>query len=138
MLRLIIIALLIWGGYYVVTSLNSRYQTIEKKETVANQPAPVPSASLEGMPYQLQGSLDAAEAQGPAALKRWIDANQRYLRDPKLGDIPPGETRAARGWLWFYEGDDVRSELARLRREFLNVPVVPDVKKLAPVPVFSM
>ncbi len=87
MLRLLIIALLIWGGYYVVSSLTSRYQAIEKKETVANQPAPVPSASLDGMPYQLQGSLDAAEAQGPAALKRWIEANRRYLRDPKLGDI---------------------------------------------------
>jgi hypothetical protein len=87
MLRLLIIALLIWGGYYVVSSLTSRYQAIEKKETVANQPAPVPTSSLEGMPYQLQGSLDAAEAQGPAALKRWIDANRRYLRDPKLGDI---------------------------------------------------
>ena len=88
MLRLIIIALLIWGGYYVVSSLTSRYQAIEKKETVANQPAPVaPSSSLEGMPYQLQASLDAAEGQGPAALRRWIDANRRYLRDPKLGDI---------------------------------------------------
>jgi hypothetical protein len=87
MLRILIIALLLWGGYYVVSSLTSRYQAIEKKETVANQPAPVPSSSLEGMPYQLQGSLDAAEAQGPAALKRWIDANRRYLRDPKLGDI---------------------------------------------------
>src|SRR5689334_15097317 len=88
MLRLIIIALLIWGGYYVVSSLTSRYQAIEKKETVANQPAPVaPSSSLEGMPYQLQASLDTAEGQGPAALRRWIDANRRYLRDPKLGDI---------------------------------------------------
>jgi hypothetical protein len=87
MLRLLILALLIWGGYYVVSSLTSRYQSIEKKETVANQPAPVPNSSLEGMPYQLQGSLDAAESQGPAALKRWIDANRRYLHDPKLGDI---------------------------------------------------
>src|SRR5262245_38934865 len=87
MLRLIIIALLVWGGYYIVSSLNSRYQAVQQKETIANQPAVVPSSSLEGMPAQLQGSLDAAEAQGPAALKRWIDANRRYLRDPKLGDI---------------------------------------------------
>src|ERR1041385_868302 len=87
MLRLIIIALLIWGGYYVVSSLTTRYQAIEKKETIANQPAPVPSSQLEGMPSQLQNSLDAAEGQGPAALKRWIEANRRYLRDPKLGDI---------------------------------------------------
>lgn len=91
MLRLIIIVLLVWGGYYVVSSLSSRYQAIEKKEATANQstpaPAPVPSASLDGMPPQLQGSLDAAEAQGPAALKRWLEANRRYVRDPKLGDI---------------------------------------------------
>jgi len=87
MLRLIIIALLVWGAYYVATSLSGRYNAIEKKEAIANQPAPVPSSSLEGMPPQLQGSLDAAEAQGPAALKRWLDANRRYLHDPKLGDI---------------------------------------------------
>src|SRR5687767_2556393 len=86
MLRLIIIALLVWGGYYVVSSLTGRYQSIQKKETIANQPAPA-SEELPGMPYQLQPSLDAARAQGPAALKRWIDANRRYLKDPKLGDI---------------------------------------------------
>ena len=86
MLRLIIIALLVWGGYYVVSSLTGKYQAVQKQETIASQPAPV-SNELPGMPYQLQGSLDAAQAQGPAALKRWIDANRRYLKDPKLGDI---------------------------------------------------
>jgi hypothetical protein len=85
MLRLIIIALLVWGGYYVVSSLTSRYQAVQQKETIANQPAGAPY--LDGLPGQLQPSLDAAEAQGPAALKRWIDANRRYCRDPKLGDI---------------------------------------------------
>ena len=87
MLRLIIIALLVWGGYYVVSSLTTRYHAIEKKEAVANQPAPVPGSQLDGMPPQLQASLDSAESQGPAALRRWIDANRRYLQDPKLGDI---------------------------------------------------
>ena len=87
MLRLIIIALLVWGGYYVVSSLMDRYHAIQRKETISNQPAEVTSATLPGMPAQLQASLDAAEAQGPAALKRWIDVNRRYLQDPKLGDI---------------------------------------------------
>ena len=87
MLRLTIVALLVWGGYYVVTSLSSRYQAIEKKETVATQPANVPSSDLPGMPYQLQASLDAAHAQGPAALKRWVETNRRYVQDPRLGDI---------------------------------------------------
>lgn len=87
MLRLIIIALLVWGGYYVVSSLTARYKAIEQKETVANQPANVPSAELPGMPPQLEPALDAARAQGPAALKRWLDANRRFLSDPRLGDI---------------------------------------------------
>src|SRR5688572_30292415 len=88
MLRLIIIALLVWGGYYVVSSLSARYKAIEKKEeTTVSQPANVPSSDLPGMSHQLQASLDAAHAQGPAALKRWIDANRRYVQDPRLGDI---------------------------------------------------
>jgi len=34
--------------------------------------------------------------------------------DPKFPDCPPGETRRLRGWLSFYEGDDVQSEFKRL------------------------
>lgn len=45
--------------------------------------------------------------------------------DPALADCPPGETRSARGWLWFHEGDDIAPELARLRREFLEKPAIP-------------
>ncbi len=69
--------------------------------------------------------------------KRWIisawDAMDRVWEnppvpcihsDPKLADCPPSMTREARGWVWFYEGDDIRGELARLRREFLAVPMV--------------
>lgn len=36
--------------------------------------------------------------------------------DPRVPDCPPGQTRAVRGWLSFYEGDDVRGELRRLRK----------------------
>ena len=87
MLRLIIIALLVWGGYYIVSSLSGKYKAVQQQEVSAKEPAASASADLSGMPQQLQGSLDAAQAQGPAALKRWIDANRRYLKDPKLGDI---------------------------------------------------
>lgn len=34
--------------------------------------------------------------------------------DPKFGDCPPGETRWLRGWFSFYEGDDIKNELARI------------------------
>ncbi len=53
--------------------------------------------------------------------------------DPLLPDCPPGEARETRGWLWFYEGDDVLGEFARLRREFLGPPL-PVTTRPEPVP----
>ena len=35
--------------------------------------------------------------------------------DPVVEDCPPGESRAVRGWLSFYEGTDLDGELARLK-----------------------
>jgi hypothetical protein len=96
MLRLIIIAALVYGAYYVATSLTGKYKSIEQQNGAQTESAPskksgggapVSSQNLDGMPPQLQGSLDLAQSQGPGAMKRWLDANRRYCRDPKLGDI---------------------------------------------------
>jgi hypothetical protein len=35
--------------------------------------------------------------------------------DPQVPDCPPGQTRRVRGWLSFYQGDDIDGELRRLR-----------------------
>ena len=35
--------------------------------------------------------------------------------DPVVEDCPPGETKAVRGWLSFYEGTDIDAELKRLK-----------------------
>jgi hypothetical protein len=40
--------------------------------------------------------------------------------DPKFPDCPPGETREIRGWLSFYEGDDVRAEFRRIAEVWKN------------------
>lgn len=34
--------------------------------------------------------------------------------DPRFPDCPPGETRRLKGWLSFYEGDDIDGELKRI------------------------
>jgi peptidoglycan/xylan/chitin deacetylase (PgdA/CDA1 family) len=34
--------------------------------------------------------------------------------DPRLPDCPPGESRSVRGWVSFYEGPDIETELKRL------------------------
>lgn len=44
-------------------------------------------------------------------------ANQRcpcLHSDPKFPDCPPGATREVRGWLSFYEGDDIQAEFDRI------------------------
>jgi peptidoglycan/xylan/chitin deacetylase (PgdA/CDA1 family) len=40
--------------------------------------------------------------------------------DPKLPDCPPGETQRVRGWLSFYEGEDIDGELKRLSKTALK------------------
>lgn len=35
--------------------------------------------------------------------------------DPVIEDCPPGETKSVRGWLSFYEGEDIDAELKRLK-----------------------
>jgi hypothetical protein len=90
MLRLIIIALIVYGVFYVGSSMMGKYKQIDKDGSTETSPAkvaPAQPADLDGMPPQLQASLDAAEAQGPAALKRWLETHRKYCRDPKLGDI---------------------------------------------------
>lgn len=42
--------------------------------------------------------------------------------DPQLADCPPGETSRVRGWISFYEGDDVMAELRRLRDAAFREP----------------
>ncbi len=59
--------------------------------------------------------------------KRWVitawEPNQRSWgnvkcpclhSDPRIPDCAPGETQRLRGWLSFYEGDDVKAELRRI------------------------
>src|SRR5262245_59810128 len=61
--------------------------------------------------------------------KRWVvtawEPNQRSCgnppcpclhSDPRIPDCAPGETQRLRGWLSFYEGDDVRAEFRRIER----------------------
>lgn len=60
--------------------------------------------------------------------KRWIITGwQRCVRawgnppcpclhsDPQVEDCPPGESRSLNGWLSFYEGADIQSEITRLK-----------------------
>ena len=43
--------------------------------------------------------------------------------DPVLADCLPGQTVRVRGRLWFYQGDDVNSEIERAQQTFAALPV---------------
>ena len=48
--------------------------------------------------------------------RAWANAPVPCLHsDPKFPDCAPGQTERLHGWLWFYEGDAIDAELARLK-----------------------
>ena len=49
----------------------------------------------------------------------WGNARVPCLHsDPRFPDCPPGGTSKVKGWLSFYDGDDLDGELARIRKQF--------------------
>ncbi len=51
----------------------------------------------------------------------WANARVPCLHsDPKFPDCAPGETQSVRGWLSFYEGEDVEREFERIRAVFFE------------------
>ena len=53
-----------------------------------------------------------------ACERAWANAPVPCLHsDPRFPDCPAGETRRLRGWISFYEGDDVEGEFRRIDRE---------------------
>jgi hypothetical protein len=59
--------------------------------------------------------------------RTWANAPCPCLHaDPAFPDCPRGETRSLRGWLSFYEGDDIDGELDRIEATgWRNRPVTP-------------
>lgn len=127
MLRLIIIAALAYGGYVLVTSMMSSYKKAEKQSSGQVETAPVVT-DLEGLPPKLQPSLDTAQAQGPASLKRWLDAYGRHVRDPKLGDIELDYAMALMRQNSAQARETYRAVKARTPA---NSPLQPRLKRLA-------
>lgn len=80
-------------GYWGEVTRKSRSQDTEAVETPgpAKRPDPkspattsIDPSTLPGLPPTLEPALQKAQAQGPVALKQWIDQNRRYLKDPRL------------------------------------------------------
>ena len=83
----LIIALVLLGGW----GLYSYWETFEeKKETEKKQAAAHKAFSpdqLSGLPPELAPSLDIAQKQGARAMRSWLQAHSRVVRDPRLAWI---------------------------------------------------
>ena len=89
-LALLLIIGAIWGG----NQLYNYWETVRaKKETEdrggAPPPATAPAAStvLPGLPANLEASLQAAQKQGVAGLKNWLNLYRPYVSDPRRAAI---------------------------------------------------
>ena len=89
-LALLLIIGAIWGG----KQLYNYWETVKaKKETEDRAGAPPPatataaSAVLPGLPANLEAALQAAQKQGAAGLKNWLNLYRPYVSDPRLAAI---------------------------------------------------
>jgi hypothetical protein len=128
LIAIVVILLVLYGGWNFFL-----YWERVKNEKEDQQRAVAASAvnqyALEGMPSQLQPSLDAAQKQGPAAFRNWLKIYGPSLQDPR------------KAWIELdFCAVVVRDDPSEARRVFKEVkgrtppssPVWPRIKQLEP------
>jgi hypothetical protein len=88
-LRLLVIALVFWGLVKLFHFLDS----VKKPDSfkLENEPAETrkekPAEVLPGLPSNFEPSLEAAQKEGAAGLRRWLEKYRSYVQDPRLASI---------------------------------------------------
>jgi hypothetical protein len=78
----LIIILVLWGGwelFFYWEKVKNEDETKQKQEAAAM----VIGNQLPGVPPQLESSLQAAQKQGPVALKNWLKTHDQSIEDPR-------------------------------------------------------
>jgi hypothetical protein len=83
-MKALITLVLIVGLYLLGKSISTQYKARQQKE---NPTTPAAVVQLDGLPSQLEVSLQNAESKGAPALKTWLQQNRKYCRDPRLAEI---------------------------------------------------
>lgn len=79
---IVVVALLLYGGWHFFLYWE-RVKNEKENEQKAVAAAVVNPQSLPGMPVQLESSLEAAQQQGPAAVRKWLKTYGPSLQDPR-------------------------------------------------------
>ena len=80
LISILIMVVVIWVGWKMYTKweqVRGEPAAAEKQTVAAN------AQQLEGLPPQLETSLQAAEQAGAAGLKAWLNTYGRMVRDPR-------------------------------------------------------
>jgi hypothetical protein len=89
-MKQILAILMIAAFVYLAKTLYNEYATIKNRDFATektSQPAQPTGAALSGMPESLESSFQAAQKQGPAAVKNWLRNYRPYVHDPRLAEI---------------------------------------------------
>src|SRR2546427_537675 len=89
-LALLLIIGAIWGGkqlYNYWETVKAKKETEDRGGAPPPTTAPVASTVLPGLPANLEASLQAAQKQGVAGLKNWLNLYRPYASDPRLAAI---------------------------------------------------
>ena len=81
-IAILIIAVVLWGGWqlFLYWDKVKHEEEVTKKQAAA---AVVTETSLQGMPYQLEQSLQDAKRQGASGLKSWLTKYGSSIQDPR-------------------------------------------------------
>ena len=85
--------LLIIGALWGCKQLYRYWEQVKARKEAEDRGAPPPTAvatapsALPGLPANLEASLQAAQKQGVAGLKNWLNLYRPYVSDPRLAAI---------------------------------------------------
>jgi hypothetical protein len=84
-----LISLLIMAGLaYLAVQLFSEWKETQRKNNLKTSGGAIAKPDkLPGLPPSLEPSLEAAQQQGVAGLRRWLSAYSSYVQDPRRASI---------------------------------------------------
>jgi hypothetical protein len=81
-ISVLIIAAVLYGGWELFFYWE-RVKNQEENQKKQQASEAVLGDQLQGMPYQLEPSLKAAQARGPSGMKNWLKAYGTNIQDPR-------------------------------------------------------
>jgi hypothetical protein len=125
-IAIFIVVLLLVAGWKLVAYYQQVAEDTRNRHQVETG-ADLRPDQLSGMPYELAASLDAAQKNGPAALRNWLQAYGPQIQDPRKAWIEMDYSLA----VLRDDPNEARRVFEAVRqRTSTNSPVYPRIRQL--------